>query len=283
MRQIHRYGRAFGRGFVDGQLRRYFLKALGEVGLIPPDQRYRLGLVDRPHMAYGLLRAAAEARKLGYPSITAIEFGVGAGNGLLALEEHAAKVAVMTKVPISIFGFDTGKGLPQPVDYRDLPYAWESGFYPMDEGLLRSRLRTSQLILGDVSDTASSFIIEVAATLRLHPIGFVSFDLDYWSSTSAAFDIFRGDAAVCMPRVWCYFDNISSTIEDIGELRAIRDFNDEARERKLRRPYSLRYSIPFRPTWADQIYQVHLFDHPHYARLLADRAAEHVDLGEHWV
>jgi hypothetical protein len=283
MKTIRQFVDAFARGYADGQLRRYLLKALGDIGLLGVDRRYRLGLVDRAHMAYGLFRAAREARSLGYGSISAIEFGVGAGNGLLGLEEHAAAVARMTGTAVSVFGFDTGQGLPRPVDYRDVPYAWEAGFYPMDEAKLRGRLRAAQLIVGDVRSTVASFVEGHGESLRQRPIGFVSFDLDYWSSTLAAFDIFRGAAVICIPRVWCYFDDIPWTIEDIGELRAIRDFNQEPHGRRLRAPHSLRYSIPFRPSWADQIYQAHLFDHPDYGRLVVDRNAERVVLGKHWV
>jgi hypothetical protein len=273
----------FARGYVYGQLARYALKALSTVGLVGTEASYRLGLRERPHLAYGLLSAGTQAHKLGVDRITAIEFGVGAGNGLLALEEHSAVVSRMTGVAISVIGFDTGKGLPEPVDYRDLPYTWEAGFYPMNEKLLRSRLRAAELVLGDVRQTVPAFVRDRGAALQRAPIGFVSFDLDDWSSTLAAFEIFRHHPETCLPRVWCYFDDLPWTIEDIGELRAIRDFNGEPHGRKLRRPYSLRHMIPFRPLWADQIYQAHLFDHPSYGKLLVDREAEHVVLGERWV
>ena len=49
-------------------------------------RRYELGLVDRPHYAFGMLNAAREAAALGLASITAVEFGVAGGNGLLAME-----------------------------------------------------------------------------------------------------------------------------------------------------------------------------------------------------
>src|SRR5215207_985617 len=50
--------------------------------------------LDRPHYGYGLLKAAELARRLGYARISAIEFGVAGGNGLLSLERHAARVGM---------------------------------------------------------------------------------------------------------------------------------------------------------------------------------------------
>jgi hypothetical protein len=273
------WGERFLRGLTSGQMIRYTLKAAGRASLVSQRHSYELGLVDRPHLAYGLKAAATEARKLGHNSMTAIEFGVGAGNGLLAMEEHAAVVETMTGVHISVVGFDAGNGLPDPVDYHDMPYAWEGGFYPMDEDLLRSRLRLAELVIGDVKTTAKEFL---GRSDPLSPIGFASFDLDYWSSTIAAFDIFRGDPRACLPRVWCYFDDIGWTVEDVGELRAIHDFNEEPRPHRIRPQHTLRSRLPFQPLWADQFYQAHLFDHPDYNVLLADREAERVTLGEGW-
>jgi hypothetical protein len=262
-----------------GQVVRYAFKGAGKAGLVPLRHRYRLGLVDRPAYAYGLELAAIEARKLGHAAMTAIEFGVGAGNGLLAMEEHAEVVKRLTGVDISVVGFDTGEGLPAPVDFRDLPYLWEGGFYPMDKDLLRSRLYRAELVLGDVRSTAAEFAVRADQS---KPIGFVSFDLDYWSSTIAAFDIFRGEARVCLPRVWCYFDDIAWTVEDVGELRATREFNEEPHGRRIRPQFMRRSLLPFQPVWADQIFQAHLFDHQDYGVLLTDREAGRVTLGDRW-
>lgn len=53
------------------------------------EQRVRIGAVDRPHCGYCVFNAAVLAKKLGYPRITVLEFGVTGGNGLLNLEYHA--------------------------------------------------------------------------------------------------------------------------------------------------------------------------------------------------
>lgn len=272
------YRDALIRGFIQGELRKYGLKAVGDAGLLPRSTRYALGLIDYPYYAYGVRKAAAVARRLGYRGVTSIEFGVGAGNGLLALEEHAAYASQEVRLPVAVFGFDTGAGLPEPVDYRDLPYQWSRGFYPMDEQLLRSELTATELIIGDVRSTVEAFVENRKAELQAFPIGFVAFDLDYWSSTLAAFEIFRREAEVCLPRVTCYFDDIYATIEDVGELRAIADFNRGQEERRIRAPHGLRDYLPFHPLWADQIFEAHLFTHKHYASLLANREAAEIAL-----
>jgi hypothetical protein len=259
------YREVLARAFTQGQMRRYAVKALGDLGLLSSHRRLELGVVERPAYGWGLLYAAKEAAKIGYEGITAIEFGVAAGHGLLAMERHAAEASRITGVSIELVGFDSGGGLPPPTDYRDAPFFWNEGSYPMDEALLRERLDRADLVLGDVRETARKFLDDRRDALLRNPIGFVSFDLDYWSSTVAAFEIFRGDADLCMPRVTCYFDDTPWTIEDVGEERAIHDFNEEGHGRKIRRPIGLRLFVPFEPVWADQIFQAHLFDHPKYA------------------
>lgn len=247
----------------------------GKARLIPRSYRYELGLVDRPHYAFGMRNAALEAVELGHSSITAVEFGVAGGNGLVAMEAHAAEIEKFTGVQIRVVGFDSGAGLTESVDYRDLPHLWAPGDFAMDEAALRSRLSRAELVLGDVRQTAARFVEDVDES---SPLGFVAFDLDLWSSTLGAFDVFRGNAQACLPRVWCYFDDIVATVEDVGELMAIRDFNGEGSERKIRHPWMLRANVPFQPMWADQMFQAHFFDHPAYTQLIAPKATRELPL-----
>lgn len=245
---------------------RYAYMTAARTRLISKKRRYELGLVARPHYAYGLLRAAQEARQLGYSSITAIEFGVAGGNGLVTMEEYAEDIGRSEGVKIRVVGFDSGSGLPAPTDYRDAPYLWAHGDFSMDEARLRSRLTRAELVLGDVRDTASDFVSTLDAET---PIGFVAFDLDFWSSTLNAFDVFRGDSSACLPRVWCYFDDIVGMPDDIGVPLSISNFNSETHGRKIRHPYMLRDNIPFRPSWAGQMFQAYFFDHERFNDMLA--------------
>ena len=67
---------------------------------------------------------------------------------------------------------------PSPRDFRDVPYLWQTGFYPIDETKLRARLEGSQLVMGDVADTAKTFFDHYNPA----PIGAAFFDLDFHSS-----------------------------------------------------------------------------------------------------
>jgi hypothetical protein len=266
---------AFTYAATKGQLVRSAYMVAGKAHLIPPSRRYELGLVDRPHYAFGIRSAALEAASLGYPGITVVEFGVAGGNGLLAIEAHASAIERMTGVSVRVVGFDTGTGLSESADYRDLPYLWAAGDFAMDEAALRRLLTRADLIIGDVRETASPFVTQIDPDF---PVGFVAFDLDLWSSTVGALDIFRGPVRACLPRTWCYFDDIVATVEDVGELLAIREFNEEGRERRIRHPWMLRANVPFQPAWADQMFQAHFFDHPNYTRLIAHKSTRELPL-----
>ncbi|HTW97686.1 MAG TPA: hypothetical protein VMD59_02855 [Acidimicrobiales bacterium] len=249
--------------------RQWRIASLGDrMPFVPEALRYRYLVLERPNYAYGVQRAVDAARRQGHCGVTVIEFGVAGGNGLLALERHARYFSARTGVAVDVVGFDSGSGLPAPTDYRDQPFRWAEGYYPMDEEALRARLDGAELILGDISSTVGSWLSEHESRLHGAPIGFIAFDLDFWSSTVAAFDLFRRQSLLhLLPRVLCYFDDIVYSIAAIGELRAISELNAEMEGRmSIGRVEGLRAGIPLDPPWADQIFEAHLFEHPHYLR-----------------
>ena len=152
------------------------------------EQRLAWDALDRPHYAYGVWWAARTAKALDLDAITVVEMGVAGGNGLVTLEAHAMEVARLTGVTIDVVGFDAGGGMPVAAGVRDLPYVWQPGMFAMDVAALERRLRIAKVVVGDVADTVRSFV----AAGGHAPIGFVSFDLDYCSSTVAAFRLFDG-------------------------------------------------------------------------------------------
>ncbi len=101
---------------------------------------------------------------------------------------------------------------------------------------------------------------------RPAPIGFVAFDLDLYSSTMAALDIFRGGLDLVMPRVICYFDDIIgfSHNDFAGERLAISEFNREADDRKLSPIYGLRYVLDLDQWWTHMMFMAHFFAHTRY-------------------
>jgi hypothetical protein len=212
---------------------------------------------------------------LGIPAITLIEFGVAHGDGLLALERIAADVRRETGVRFQIYGFDLGEGLPAPRDYRDLPYVYRAGFYRMDRAALEPRLRRSKLVLGDIAETVPAFM----RAGGFPPIGFIALDVDYYSSTVSAFEIFSGNDAQYLPRVFCYFDDVGLApalhCEYTGELLAIREFNERHANKKICLINGLWLTRIIRSPWNNQLYVCHQFDHPQYDTFATPEAEAH--------
>jgi len=238
------------------------------IGSVPV--RVRHDIWRRPAYAYGVYRAADLARRLGVSRLSVVELGVAGGRGLLALQDIARQVAAHFHVHISVFGFDTGKGMPAPADYRDLPHVWSQGYYRMDRERLQARLPGTTLVLGNIAETIPSFL----ATQDAGPVGFAAFDLDFYSSTKAAFRLFEGGSGTRLPRVYSYFDDVvwpetACHNEHIGELCAIREFNLEHAEKKLCPIHMLRNTRLHPAGWNDQMYVLHDFQHPLYCKHLA--------------
>ena len=173
-----------------------------------------------PHYYYCMKRAAINASYLGVKEISVLEFGVAAGSGLLKLEKISNDLEKEYPVKFQIYGFDLGIGMPEPVGTNDLPFVWEKGMYPMDQEELVSKLSKAKLVIGDIAITVEDFIQKYNPA----PIAFISFDVDYYSSTISSFKIFNEDISNFLPRVVSYFDDVVS-IEFVGQRKAIKDFN----------------------------------------------------------
>jgi hypothetical protein len=230
------------------------------------DYGYRLrnGLVSRPAYGYCVYQGALLAKRLGYPRVSVLEFGVAGGRGLLSLEEHAREVSRELGVEIEVYGFDTGAGLPRPVDYRDLPYHWKEGFYRMDAERLRARLAGARLVIGDVRETAQTFFDEYDPA----PVAAVMHDLDFYSSTAAALSMFDAPERHFLPRVFCFFDDVIGTETELyndytGERLAINEFNRSHDKKKLAAPYHF-LAHRIRELWHSQIFIYHDFGHSRY-------------------
>jgi hypothetical protein len=232
-------------------------------------QRVQFDLVDRPQHAFGLLAAADIASFTGVDEFVALEFGVAEGAGLRNLADVAAAVAAETGVRVDVVGFDSGHGLPPPLDYRDHPEIWVEGDFPMpDPAELRAALPAGvELVLGPVATT----LPQVLSTLA-KPIGFVSFDLDLYSSTRDALAVFEVESDRLLPVVVSYFDDVVGGIRRIGslfrtkaagQLRAIEEFNASQRRRRIDPIWVLRHRRPLdREGWIDRMYGLHVLDHP---------------------
>ncbi|MGA3240070.1 MAG: hypothetical protein ABSG03_27670 [Bryobacteraceae bacterium] len=242
------------------------------------ETRVRYGIFDRAHYAYCVYAAADLAKRLGMNSISAIELGVAGGRGLLALERIAKTVGDNLGIRIHVTGFDSGQGMPPAADYRDLPYVWGQGFYRMDVARLKAELSPdTELILGPLNDTIPSWTPKGS-------IGFVAFDLDYYSSTKTALRLFENDdPSTRLPRTYCYFDDLvwpehACHSEYTGELCAIREFNLEHDYKKICPIHMFRHYRAHQQAWNDQIYVFHDFMHPLYCKNITPSSERHSQL-----
>lgn len=219
----------------------------------------------RPYYGYGTYHAAKQAVALGMSRISVIEFGVAGGKGLVELEQFAAEVSKELNIEIEVYGFDGGQGMPPPLDYRDMPYIWQPGFFEMDQDKLRAKLKTAKLIIGNVTETVTSFVKKYNPA----PIGFISFDLDYYSATAEAFKLLDHSSNCFLPRVYCYFDDIMASDVELhgsftGELLAIDEFNQKHAQTKISIIHGLSHSRKFPSVWNEKMYACHFFKHPLY-------------------
>ena len=230
-----------------------FARILARLDIGSYNFRLHVQAFDRIGYAYGVYQAAYLAKQLGHDRVS-------------VLERLAKKAEKELKIQVDVYGFDMGSGLPTPQDYRDLPYHWQGGFYQMDEKALRQRLTRAKLVLGDVADTIKTFFDKYNPA----PIGFVSVDLDYYSSTAAALTMFNASSNYLLPRIFCFFDDVvGATIElyndYTGELAAIREFNLSHPDAKICPIKHLRMNH-----WADDMFAVHLFSHPQYNTFVSE-------------
>ncbi|MHC4217249.1 MAG: class I SAM-dependent methyltransferase [Planctomycetota bacterium] len=218
----------------------------------------------RSSYTWAMVNTAFLASSLKLDRISALEFGVAGGNGLVALERAAARLADIFEIGIDVYGFDSGEGLPRPTDYRDLPNLWPEGGFPMDEKKLRGRLRGADLIVGLVEDTVARFLDSEPA-----PVGFVAFDLDHYTSTVHAMQLLEANVTRLMPRIHCYFDDILGYTcgHHNGERLAITEFNEAHPHRQVSQIYGVRFGLHRRyreANWTEKMFMTHIVEHPLY-------------------
>ena len=224
--------------------------------------RAEFDLVLRPQYTFPILRAADLALEWGYSKLTILEFGVASGAGLLNICRIAELVRKETGVEFRVVGFDTGTGMPPPVDYRDLPEIYQESDFPMDVARLKAGLpKNCELILGPIAETLPAFLEGVAADA---PIGFASIDVDYYSSAKAALDVFRDAPEKYLPVLPLYLDDVGDITVNpwVGEALAVNEFNVENRLRKISPWTMLRARrICKNAKWIDHIFAMHILDH----------------------
>jgi hypothetical protein len=235
-------------------------------------------LVVRPQHAFGMLEAAKNAKSLGFERISIIEFGVANGGGLMNMIAIAKKVTRSTGIAIDIYGFDTGKGMPPPKDFRDHPEYYNTGDFPMNKELLEEKIKgKASLIYGEIHETITTFINNLSSKA---PIGFISVDVDYYSSTKEVLQLFKASANLFLPLTYIYFDDIFMPHHNdkCGELLAIKEFNLETTNRNISYHSFFPNQRLFKnANWVKQLYYFHVLDHDYRTNLSRNRKAYVLD------
>lgn len=247
-------------------MRRLWLQIKGTCGALSTIEKVHLDKFSYPHYAYGIYVACLQARMLSVPRITALEFGVAGGNGLVAMETAATEIGTWLGVEVDVIGVDQGAaGLPSSSDHRDMVYWFKPGAYAMNEPKLRAKLSRASLVIGDINKTLPELVSRIHA-----PVGFCSLDMDYYTSTCAALRLFESPAPIWLPRVMLYaddifgFDDLNIMSCDVGEELAFADFNVRNPSKKISVIRGLGHKRPRPAAWNEKMFALHDFGHPRH-------------------
>lgn len=193
----------------------------------------------RPAYLLGSVIAAWQAKKIGLDKIIIIEFGVGTGTGLKNLIEAGKLVSSYFDLEVKVYGFDNCSGLPHPKDERDHPEIWSKGQFNMTsnkkELFTLVQQANCELVQGDINTELIKDAL--AVDLEFGGIGFVSIDVDYYSSTKPILDTLATiDANKILPAACIYFDDVFDNFSYnvlSGEELAIAEFNTNSKSRVL--------------------------------------------------
>lgn len=240
----------------------------------------RYGVLHRGNYAYGLARAARVARFFGHKTVTACEFGVAHGAGLLAMVSLAEQLGPALGVTYRIVGFDTGGGLPEIQGHKDHPELWSAGDFSMGDrdGLVAAVGGRAELVFGDIERTVDGFRDTLTPEA---PLGFVSIDVDIYSGSRSALRCLTGAPDRYLPAVSMYFDDVSFFFANrwCGELASIEEFNAEQPARKIDLDRSLPGRRPVKDAaWYPNMYVCHVLDHEARKR---PRPREALDIRAH--
>ena len=202
-----------------------------------------------------------EETKENAKKILILEFGVAAGAGLLNLCKISEILSDFYKVDYEIIGFDGGSGLPEPIDYRDHPELYKFGDYPA-MGLEKIKLpNKTKIIYGDIAENVNSFT--KICSDKLSKIGFISIDVDYYSSTIDALKVLSYEEFNYLSSVVMYFDDVGKPEHNkfCGELLAINEFNNLHDLRKICKMNNIKNNRIYRNAdYLDHMYYCHIFD-----------------------
>ncbi len=217
-------------------------------------------LIPRNPYAFGVNLAFKNAVKQNIKKILIIEFGVASGAGLYNLSYLSEKLSKIYNIDYEVIGFDTGEGMPPPLDYRDHPEKYREGDFPplnLSEKVLPKKTKINY---GDINETVNLLKDYRKQNFK---IGFVAIDVDYYTSTVSCLKSLLFDEQMYFSSTVLYFDDVYNTDhnEFCGELLAINEFNESNKYRKISKMTQLRdWRIFKNAVWIDQMYYLHVLD-----------------------
>jgi len=217
-------------------------------------------LVPRQPYAFGLNEAFKIAKLEEKKKILILEFGVASGAGLYNLSYISKKLSKIYKIDYEIIGFDTGKGMPPPIDYRDHPEKYRTADFPSLKLNYKKLPQKTKVYLGNIVKTLKCLKNDLKKNVS---INFISIDVDYYSSTLAALKVLNFNKNAYCSKTVMYFDDTSDVDhnEYCGELLAINEFNKKNKYRKIFKINMLRNCRIFKnASWLDQMFFMHSFD-----------------------
>jgi len=206
------------------------------------------------NLSLSMLLAAQQVECLGLKGMTCIEFGVATGTGLKRICRIANFIQKHTGVKMKIYGFDLKSGLPEPAPVLDHPEIWGGGQFKMHnfDQLQKELPANCQLVIGDIAETLQDFFPS-----QNHPIGFVSVDVDLYSSANHCLAMFENYIpSSFVPAVTMYFDDVENLITmngSCGEALAIDEFNSRNYRQIV---------IEQNPILRGKFYTCHILGHP---------------------
>jgi len=217
-------------------------------------------LIPRQPYAFGVNLAFQQAVEQKVKKILIIEFGVAAGAGLFNLAHIAQKLSKIYNIDYEVIGFDTGKGMPPPIDFRDHPEKYKEGDFPPLKLLENKLPKKTKIHYGEIKDTVNHIKNYHEQDTK---IGFVAIDVDYYSSTISCLKSLTFDQSFYFSSTVIYFDDTYQIEhnEFCGELLALNEFNQKNNFRKICKITQLRdWRIFKNAVYLNQMYFLHVLD-----------------------
>lgn len=213
-------------------------KRLAKLAEISKDFSEKEPFSTRPDIFSAICLATAQSICWGKVGVSLVELGVWKGDGLSFIVRIAEHLTKRIGMNYKVYGFDSFEGLPNFGGYEDHHEIWKSGQYGaahVYNKMIKIFKNKAVLVKGDVRDTVEDFLVNQLDIN--YPIGFISLDLDMYSSSKAGLKILEDvNPNKYIPTVLMIVDDQDYLItynDWCGEGLAIREFNESNEFRKI--------------------------------------------------